>query len=225
MSTESPPPPTSACVRRFGAALLPAVATVVLLADQASKLWVQQHFAACDATSLPIVPGWVAFAYTCNKGAAFGLLANETLLFVLIALVIIGVLVAYVRFLPAHRPWLRLSLGLQLGGALGNLLDRLRQGYVVDFISVQAWPVFNIADACVVVGVLILAYHLLLVQSQAPLSNQQLASGQPEPGPWPSRDENAGTAAPRNLTWAIAMVIVSTLLAIALVYVLHSLMI
>ena len=130
MSTELPPPPTSACVRRFGAALLPAVTTGVLLADQASKLWIQQHFAACDATSLPIVPGWVTFVYTCNKGAAFGLLANETLLFVLIALVIIGVLVAYVRFLPAHRPWLRLSLGLQLGGALGNLLDRLRQGYV-----------------------------------------------------------------------------------------------
>jgi signal peptidase II len=175
MCTESPPPPTSAGVRRFGAALLPALATVVLLADQASKLWIQQHFAACDDTSLPIVPGWVAFAYTCNKGAAFGLLANETLLIVLIALVISGVIVAYVRFLPANRPWLRLSLGLQLGGALGNLLDRLRQGYVVDFIAVKAWPVFNIADACVVVGVLILAYHLLLVQSQSSLSDQHSA--------------------------------------------------
>jgi signal peptidase II len=175
MCTESPPPPTAACVRRFGAALLLAVAAVVLLADQGSKLWIQQRFAACDDTSLPIVPGWVAFAYTCNKGAAFGLLANETLLFVLIALVVIGMIVAYVRFLPANRPWLRLSLGLQLGGALGNLLDRLRQGYVVDFISIKAWPVFNVADACVVVGVLILAYHLLLVQSQVPLSNQQSA--------------------------------------------------
>ena len=163
--------PSAADVRRFGAALLPAVAGVVLLADQTSKLWIQQHFAACDDTSLPIVPGWLALAYTCNKGAAFGLLANETLLFVLVALVVIGVIVAYVRFLPANRPWLRLSLGLQLGGALGNLLDRLRQGYVVDFISVKEWPVFNIADACVVVGVLILAYHLLLVPGQAPLSD------------------------------------------------------
>ena len=178
MCTEPPPPPTSACVRRFGAALLPAVATGVLLADQASKLWIQQQFAACDASSRPLVPGWVAFAYTCNKGAAFGLLANETLLFVLIALVVIGVIVAYFRFLPANSPWLRLSLGLQLGGALGNLLDRLRQGFVVDFISVQAWPVFNIADVCVVVGVLILAYHLLLVQGQAPLSDQPSAVSQ-----------------------------------------------
>jgi signal peptidase II len=156
----------------------------VLLADQASKLWIQQHFAACDGTSLTIVPGWVAFAYTCNKGAAFGLLANETLLFVLIVLVVSGVLVAYVRFLPANRPWLKLSLGLQLGGALGNLLDRLRQGYVVDFIAIKAWPVFDIADACVIVGVLILAYHLLLIQSQAPLSDPQSAvSHQHHPDP------------------------------------------
>ena len=178
MSTDAPHPPTSVCVRRFGTALLSVVAAVVLLADQASKLWIQQHFAACDANSLTIVPGWLAFAYTCNKGAAFGLLANETLLFALIALVVIGMIVAYFRFLPANRPWLRLSLGLQLGGALGNLVDRLRQGYVVDFISVKAWPVFNIADACVVVGVLILAYHLLLVPGQAPLSNQPSAVSQ-----------------------------------------------
>jgi signal peptidase II len=156
----------------------------MLLADQASKLWIQQHFAACDDSSLTIVPGWVAFAYTCNKGAAFGLLANETLLFVLIALVVSGMIVAYFRFLPANRPWLRLSLGLQLGGALGNLLDRLRQGYVVDFISIKAWPVFNIADACVVVGVLILAYHLLLVPGQAPLSDQHSA-GSPQHRPDP----------------------------------------
>jgi signal peptidase II len=171
MSADALHAATSAFVRRFGAALVPALAAVVLLADQASKLWIQQHFSACDDNSLSIVPGWLAFAYTCNKGAAFGLLANETLL----ALVVIGVIVAYFRFVPANRPWLRLSLGLQLGGALGNLIDRLRQGYVVDFISVKAWPVFNIADACVVVGVFILAYHLLLVQGQAPMSEQQSA--------------------------------------------------
>ena len=176
MSSDSPKPPSPALARRFGAAL-PAAAAVVLLADQASKLWVQQHFVACDYNSLMVVPGWLAFTYTCNRGAAFGLLANETLLFVLIALVVIGVIVAYFRFLPANRPWLKLSLGLQLGGALGNLIDRLRQGFVVDFISVKSFPVFNIADACIVGGVLILAYHLLLVQGQAPISKQPSAVG------------------------------------------------
>lgn len=154
--------------RRVTSALLPGVAAIALLADQVSKLWVQRHFVyACDG-SQTMVPDWLALSYTCNRGAAFGVLANETLLFVLIAIVVIGVIVAYFRFLPANRPWLRLSLGLQLGGALGNLIDRLRQGYVVDFISIKSFPVFNLADSCIVVGVLILAYHLLRVQGQAP---------------------------------------------------------
>ena len=67
MSTDPPHPPASAFVCRFGTVLLPAVAAVVLLADQAGKLWIQQHFSACDYNSLTIVPGWLAFAYTCNK--------------------------------------------------------------------------------------------------------------------------------------------------------------
>src|SRR2546423_6516530 len=148
MSTDSPHPPASAFVRRRGTALLPAVAAVVLLADQAGKLWIQQHFSACNYNSLTIVPGWLAFTYTCNRGAAFGLLANETLLFVLIALVVIGVIVAYFRFLPANRPWLRLSLGLQLGGALGHLIHRRRPGSLGDFIPAQSRPAVNIPAAC-----------------------------------------------------------------------------
>ena len=149
--------------------LLPSVALVVLVADLVSKVWVQHHFTdGCDYNSQTIVPDWLSLTYTCNQGAAFGLLARETLLFVLIALVVVGVIVAYFRYLPANRPWLRLSLGLQLGGALGNLIDRLRQGYVVDFISIKSLPVFNLADTCIVVGVLILAYHLLVTQERTP---------------------------------------------------------
>lgn len=153
---------------RRGAVLL-GIAALALLADQASKAWVQQHFALCDdSPAQTIVPQWLSFIYTCNRGAAFGLLANATLLFVLIALLVIGAIIAYVRYLPANRPWLRLSLGLQLGGALGNLIDRVRQGFVVDFISVKSFPVFNVADCCIVVGVIILAYYLLLARPPAP---------------------------------------------------------
>ena len=153
--------------RRLSNALLLGAALFVLLADQFSKAWIQGHFASCDyPNSQEIIPNWLNFTYTCNSGAAFGLLANETLLFVLIALVVIGVIVAYFRFLPANRPWLKLSLGLQLGGALGNLVDRLHHGFVVDFISIKNLPVFNLADSCIVIGVMILAYHLLVVQGQ-----------------------------------------------------------
>jgi len=156
--------------RRLRGASLLLVAALALLADQVSKHWVQDHFRFSDefASARIVVPDWVSLTYVQNKGAAFGILPNETLLFVLIALVVVGVIVAYFRFLPANRPWLRLSLGLQLGGALGNLIDRLRQGYVVDFVSIKTLPIFNVADSCIVVGVLILAYYLLVAQGAAP---------------------------------------------------------
>lgn len=159
--------------------LLLAVAAVILAVDQTTKHLVQQHFGPCDSSPLPIAGDWLSLIYTCNRGAAFGILANETLLFVLIALVVVAVIVAYFRFLPANRPWLKVSLGLQLGGALGNLVDRVHQGYVVDFIWVKAWPVFNIADSCIVVGVLILAYYLLVMPGK-PASKP---AGQPRSAP------------------------------------------
>lgn len=163
----APLPAQPAPAKRLGRLILLPVAATALLADQASKAWVQGHFASCDYPSFQaVIPNWLSFTYTCNSGAAFGLLANETLLFVLIALVVIGVIVAYFRFLPPNRPWLKLSLGLQLGGALGNLLDRVHHGYVVDFISIKSLPIFNLADSCIVVGVCILAYHLLIMQGQ-----------------------------------------------------------
>ena len=70
----------------------------------------------------------------------------------------VAVILYYYRQLP-ERAWLvRLALGLQLGGALGNVVDRLRQGYVVDFLEVPHWPVFNVADSCIVVGVVLLGW-------------------------------------------------------------------
>ncbi len=158
--------------RRPGGVLLLVVGALAFLADQASKRLVQDHFVSCDyAPGQVLIPHWLSLIYTCNTGAAFGLLANETLLFVLIAVVVIGVIVAYFRFLPANRPWLKLSLGLQLGGALGNLVDRLRQGFVTDFIYVRSFPVFNVADSCIVIGVMILAYYLLFAPAQSKPSN------------------------------------------------------
>jgi signal peptidase II len=80
-------------------------------------------------------------------------------------LVVLGI-IAFYRFLPPGQAWLRVSLGLQLGGALGNLSDRVRLGSVVDFVDFKIWPVFNLADLAIVVGVSLLAFHLLFVQQQ-----------------------------------------------------------
>jgi signal peptidase II len=158
-----------------------AVGAAVLLVDQLSKEWVLSALPNDEEEG----PSWfdhnLYIIHVTNNGAAFGLLAGQMVLFVLIALVVAAVIVAYYRFLPRERLWLRVSLGLQLGGALGNLLDRLRHGYVVDFVEVRSLPVFNVADASIVCGVLILAYYLLVHLDRPALSRRDGAAGGESP--------------------------------------------
>jgi signal peptidase II len=149
-----------------------AIALLVAGVDQFTK-----HLAAAALSGNPdggptFAGGWLTLTYTTNTGAAFGVLADRGILFLLIGIVVLCVVVAYWRFLPSRNPALRISLGLQLGGAAGNLLDRLRHGYVIDFIEVRYWPVFNLADASIVVGVLILIYYLLVLPPASGAQNR-----------------------------------------------------
>ena len=131
-------------------------AAAVLIADQSTKHVVMALLPA----SHPIrVTGWLHLTYLENRGAAFGVLQNQTLFFIAVGIVVVAGLITSYRYLPAVPPLLNLGLGLQLGGALGNLVDRVRQGYVVDFVDLSWWPVFNVADAAILVGVAILAYY------------------------------------------------------------------
>ena len=95
---------------------------------------------------------------TFNTGSAFGLFPGQTLFLIVASLVGIAILLLVYRNHPLPSFPLRLSLGMQLGGALGNLVDRLRMGQVTDFIELGFWPVFNLADASIVVGIFIIAY-------------------------------------------------------------------
>lgn len=94
-----------------------------------------------------------------NRGVAFGLLGEGGALVTVLAAVALVVLVAFF-FTHARRPLVWLPVGLLLGGALGNLLDRLREGSVTDFIDVGPWPTFNLADAGITVGVVVLLWVL-----------------------------------------------------------------
>jgi len=147
-------------------AFLFLLALVVLVLDQASKAMIVGRLAAGETWDpLPGTGQFLLFTHITNTGAVFGLFRNQTVLFSLIAVAVSVAIVAYYRYLPNDGFWLRASLGLQLGGALGNLLDRLHYGYVVDFINVGIgnlrWYVFNVADSSLVVGVVILALYLL----------------------------------------------------------------
>jgi signal peptidase II len=94
---------------------------------------------------------------TRNSGVAFGALQGKGGIVAVLIAAALTALVAYFA-LNAARPWLWLPAGLLLGGAIGNLIDRAREGAVIDFVDPIAWPAFNLADACIVVGVLVLLY-------------------------------------------------------------------
>jgi signal peptidase II len=143
--------------------ILPAVALLVLVADQISKYLVLSNLAPGQFWNpITSLTPWVSITHVTNTGAAFGLFQDRGPLFVVIAVLVVAAIIFYYRQLPAGQWWIKASLGLQLGGALGNLLDRLRLDYkVIDFIDFKIWPVFNLADSAIVLGVAVLAYYLL----------------------------------------------------------------
>lgn len=147
--------------------MLPIVVTLILLADQASKHLVTTRLG--EGQSWNVTP-WLApilhITYVTNTGAAFGLFPNWGQFFVFVAVIVIVVLVLYYLHLSDGQWLVRLALGLQLGGAIGNLIDRLRWGFVVDFVDLNFWPlhnwpVFNVADSSIVVGVSLLTLVML----------------------------------------------------------------
>jgi len=150
-------------------------ALVVLILDQATKVAVREFLLTSGNSSVPLVGGWVKLTYVENHGAAFGLLQNQSLFFIAVGLLVVaGILIGH-RFVPAHQTALAVCLGMQLGGATGNMLDRIRYGHVFDFVDLSFWPVFNVADSAIVIGVMILAYHLLSSPSE-----QHPSGGNPE---------------------------------------------
>ncbi len=119
---------------------------------------------------IPLIDGIFHLTYVENKGAAFGLLQGKHLFFIFITIiVVVGVSIYYYQ-LPKERKyhWMRFSLTLLVAGAIGNLIDRVRLQYVIDFLYFKLidFPVFNVADICVVVGVSILMIFIVLVPDQ-----------------------------------------------------------
>ena len=133
-----------------------AVAVAVLAADQATKALVRESvvFGSRDG----VFPG-LELVHVRNRGVAFGLFAGGGWVLVVIAAVSVAALLIFFAT-HSRRPLVWLPTGLLLGGAAGNLIDRLQRGYVTDFLDIPAWPAFNIADVCITVGVLSLLYVL-----------------------------------------------------------------
>ena len=142
--------------------LLPVVAVLTLVIDQISKRAVMTSLRPGESWNpVAALERWVSLTYVTNTGAAFGLFPDYGVVFMVVAVVVIVTIIFYYRHLPGEQWLVQASLGLQLGGALGNLLNRLQYGHVIDFIDFKIWPVFNVADSSIFVGVVILAFLLL----------------------------------------------------------------
>lgn len=129
-----------------------------LAVDQVSKYLVQTNMLRGE--SIPIVAPVFYLTYIQNPGAAFGILANQTVFFVVVTLIVIGGILFGYRYVSAANENIRIALALVMGGAVGNLVDRLRIGRVVDFLDFRVWPVFNLADTAIVLGVVILVWYV-----------------------------------------------------------------
>ena len=134
-------------------------AVVVFGLDRLTKFWVT-HALFLGQELWPGAP--VHIHYIENSGAAFSILPNLDWLFLLVALLVVGAALWYWRRLASEHWWVQAAVGMVVGGAIANGIDRITQGYVVDFIQLPHWPVFNVADSGITVGMVLLVLRFLL---------------------------------------------------------------
>ncbi|GAB4572410.1 MAG: signal peptidase II [Anaerolineae bacterium] len=140
-------------LRRWG--VLIGVALLVIALDQLTKALVVANLGLYEQWApIEALRPYFTFTYVQNTGAAFGLFQGGRVVFLLVGVVVIGIILVFYRQLPEGATLMRVALGMQLGGVLGNQIDRVRLGYVVDFFDFKFWPVFNVADSALVVGVI-----------------------------------------------------------------------
>lgn len=147
---------------------------VTFLTDQGTKTLVRENLVL--GASIP-ADGFFRITHIYNTGSAFGLFPNQTFLLMLASLVGIAILVLFFRNQPIPPLWLRTALGLQLGGAAGNLVDRITLGHVTDFIDIGVWPVFNVADSSIMLGIIILSWFILRSPKETIATSKTKVSG------------------------------------------------
>jgi signal peptidase II len=129
----------------------------------------------------PWLAPYARFLHIQNTGAAFGMFKDAGLFFTVVAFIVSGVIIVYAYRLPPGHWLMRVALGMQLGGAVGNLIDRLVFGPVTDFISVGSFAIFNVADASISLGVALLAL-LMLLEARSGRTPSEPAGSRPPVG-------------------------------------------
>ena len=140
----------------FQAMILIVVLTILSL-DQLTKFLVSRNLFLNQSSS--VIKGIFYLTLIHNRGAAFGILKNQAPLFISTSL--FAIILMFLNLKNNNKRFYRFSLSLILAGALGNLIDRLFLGYVIDFLDFRIWPVFNIADSAITIGAILLGYTIL----------------------------------------------------------------
>lgn len=152
-----------------------AAAVILILLDQGTKLLALEGLKPMG--SMTFLPGVLDFTFVENRGVAFGMFSGQRWMILVLTGAIVGVLIYYYKKLPAGKEyrWVRCALVMVLSGAVGNLIDRVFRGYVVDFFEFTfvKWYVFNVADIYVVLGVLWLLFLMLFVIKDEPSKEKE----------------------------------------------------
>ncbi|MHB8378216.1 MAG: signal peptidase II [Dehalococcoidia bacterium] len=163
------------------------VAAGVVALDQFTKWLVRSNLGLYE--SWPSDGGTISIVHVVNSGAAFGILQGQTPFLIVTSLLGLGAILLYYIYPPMDHGVIRLALGMQLGGAVGNLIDRLRMGEVTDFIHVGRWPTFNVADASITISILVVLFFFVLQENDG--AKRRGAAPQPpsDAGPDATRDD------------------------------------
>ncbi|MCW5876983.1 MAG: signal peptidase II [Anaerolineales bacterium] len=176
--TEDTPQPNRSLPSAYLSLLL--VAGAVIAFDQLTKAWIRDTLGFGESlTPWPELP-FLRLLHWRNTGAAFGMFQEGGGVFAVLAILVAAMILYYFPRIPREEWLLRLAMSLQLGGALGNLIDRLQLGYVTDFVAVGGFPIFNVADASITSGVVLLMLSLWrsgeLSPKKEPAEPEQLPS-------------------------------------------------
>ena len=134
------------------------IAVLIVISDQAIKYFI--HASMRLSQSIPLISNVLKLTYVRNTGAAFSLFVGFSSYLVVIGLIVAAAVVYFHYKGPKKNYYLQIGLAFVLGGSLGNLIDRILRGYVIDYIDITIWPVFNLADIMINVGVILIAYKL-----------------------------------------------------------------
>lgn len=165
------------------AAVILIVSAIIALDQLTKELILREIGPGTAREPIEIIPGILQFRFVRNTGSAFGMFQGQSGVITVLAMAAVTFLAIYYFRKARNDHLVALALGLQLGGAIGNLVDRFRHGYVVDFIDFPRFPTFNVADSAITVGVALLMYALLFrdFENPDPAREQQLNSAGDDP--------------------------------------------